>query len=331
MKKNTIKILIVIVLVGENIICVGQSTEYSTENTKRIDAYLNGPAKANICDGVIAFPTKYDLSKAKSDAFITSFINTTSNINFTDNDADVLLKKIAKKASIKESLNGLIKVKNILLKGNYLRANIILEFIDNITVRTKVTLTTVTHAKCGMNGNSMLDFKILRDFFIKDAKMLFNVKYDEMIADTIYSDNLTLLTSKRKEYKFNIPGTSSENWVNNIFIKQYQADSSGFYNYSKAPKDFVKLIKENEISVIKDLLFSPNYFVSINAMEALLYLSSVNKVKLTTELNDKIIRIKNGAFRFLSQGAPDVFYIREGYKDLQMTDEKVFKKYSLSM
>ena len=330
MKKSIIKILIVLVGVAENTDSVAQSNEYFAENTKRIDAFLNGPVKANICEGVITFPAKYNPSKVKSDAFITSFINSTSNNKCTDSDSDVLLKKIGKKASIKESLNGIIKVKNILVKGNYLRANIILEFIDNVSVRTKVTLTTVSHAKCGMNGNSMLDFKIVRDF-MKDTRMLFGVKYDEMIADTIYSDNLTLSASKRKDYKFNIPGTASESWVNDIFIRQYQADSSGFYNYSKAPKDFIKLIQENEISIIKNLLFSPNYFVSVNAMEALLYLSSVNKVQLTTELNDKINQIKNGSFKFLSQGAPDVFYIREGYKDLQMTDEKVFKKYSLSM
>lgn len=330
MKKNTIKILIVLVVVAAKTNCFAQSNEYFAENTKRIEAYLNRPAKANICEGVINFPSKYKPSKVKSDAFITSFVNSIDN-KFTDNDSDMQLKKIGKKILVKESLNGLIKIKNILLKGNYLRANIVIEFIDNVTVRSKVTLTTVTHAKCGEYGNLMMDFKLVSDFFLQDAKMLFGVKYDEMVADTIYSDNLALLAVNRKDYKFNIPGTDSESWVNDVFIKQYQADSSGSYNYSKAPKDFVKLIKENKISVVKDLLFSPNYFVSVNAMEALLYLSSVNKVQLTKDLNDRIAEIKKQPFIILQQGAPDVFYNREGYKDLQMTDERVIKKYSSSM
>jgi hypothetical protein len=331
MKKSTIKIIILLFVVAVKANCFAQTNEYFTENTRRIDAYLNGPAKANICKGVITFPAKYKSSKVKSDAFITSFVNSIVDNKITESDADVRLKKIGKNASVKESLNGLIKVKDILLKGNYLRANIILEFIDNVTVRTKVTLTTVTHAKCGMYGNSMLDFKLIRDFFIKDAKMLFGVKYDEMIADTIYSANLTLLAEKRKDYRFNIPGTGSENWINEIFIKQYQTDSSGAYNYSKPPKDFINLIKENKIAEVKDLLFSPNYVTSVNAMESLLYLSSVNKVQLTMELNERIAQVKNGSFIIMQQGAPDVFYKREGYKDLQMTDERVVKKYSSSM
>ena len=114
-------------------------------------------------------------------------------------------------------------------------------------------------------------------------------------------------------------------------MKKYQTDETGDYSYDRATKDFVRLIKENKIAEVKDLLFSPNYVTSINAMESLIYLSSINKVQLTVAMNDRITEIKSGSFIILQQGSPDVFYSREGYKALNMTYEKVLKKYSSSM
>jgi len=333
MKTNVSKILILVFFVAIRINCIAQSTEYFTENSQRINAYLNGPVEWKTCEGEISFPQKYKASKIKSDAFVVSFVNAITNNQTTADDIGVQLKKVGKKKAliINESISGLIQTKEILLKGNYLRANVIVGFIDNIVVRSKVRLTTVTHAKCGVYDNRMMDFQFVKDFFIKDAKMLFSVTYDEMSSDTIYFSNLTSLAEKRKDYRFNIPGTSSEGWINEIFTKQYQTDSTGSYNYAKAPKDFARLIKENKTEVIKDLLFSPNYFTSINAMEALLYLTSVNKVQLTAELSSRIAQIKNGSFIIMQQGAPDVFYKREGYKELHTTDDRVVNKYTSSM
>ena len=66
-------------------------------------------------------------------------------------------------------------------------------------------------------------------------------------------------------------------------------------------------------------------------MEALLFLASTGQFRLSNEVIDRITQIKNGSFIIMQQGAPDVYYKREGYKDLQTTDERVIKKYNLSM
>lgn len=332
MKESTSKILIILFFIVAHLNGYAQSNDYYTENVRRIDAYANGPIKIYNCEGGMTFPSKYKSSKVKSDAFVVSFINSVIDSKITGNDIDVRLKKAGEKKAVvvKKSINGLIETREILLKGNYLRANIIVGFIDNVIVRSKVRLVTTTHGNCGSYGH-LLDFKVIKDFFIKDVKMLFNVEYDEMTSDTIYSGSLTSLAEKRKDYKFNIPGSSTESWINEIFTKQYYSDSTGAYNYTKAPPYFIKLIKENKIVEVKDLLFSPNYVTSVNAMEALIYLSSVSKVQLTTELNDRITQIKNGSFIIMQQGAPDVFYTRKGYGELQTTDERVTKKYSSSM
>ena len=331
MKVNTFKILTLLAVVVSGVECLAQSGDYYNENLRRIDAYVNGPIKAYNCEEGMIFPAKYKASKVRSDLNIMSFINSLFSDKTIKSDVETRIGKVKKKSIRKvKSVNGLIESYDITMLGKYLRVNTKFDFIDNVLVRSKVTLRTTTHGTCGSHTH-LLDFKVVRDFFIKDAKVLFEVGYDEVTSDTIYSGNLASLAKKRDDYKFNIPGSATEGWVNELFTKQYQTDSSGVYGYSQAPKSFARLIKENKTSVIEDLLYSPNYMTSVNAMEALIYLASIGRIKLTPEVNSRIAQIKNGAFIIMQQGAPDVLYRREGYKELQMTDEKVIQKYSSSL
>lgn len=331
MKVNTFKILTFLAVVVSGIECLAQSGDYYNENLRRIDAYINGPIKAYNCEGGMIFPAKYKVSKVRSDLSIMSSINSLFNDNTIQPDVETRIGKIKKKSiRVIKSENGLIESYDITMLGKYLWVNEKFDFIDSVLVRSKVTLRTTTHGKCGSH-TQLLDFKLVRDYFVKDTKMLFEVGYDEVTSDTIYSGNLALLAKKRNDYKFNIPGSATEDWVNELFTKQYQTDSSGVYVYSQAPKSFARLIKENKISLIEDLLYSPNYMTSVNAMEALIYLASNGRVKLTPETNRRIAQIKTGTFMIKQQGAPDVLYKREGYKELQMTDEKVIKKYRSSL
>lgn len=329
---NTRKIIVLLFLIIASLKGFTQSDDYYIENVRRIDAYTNGPLKMYSCEGGMVFPAKYKASKIKSDLTIISFINSLFSNKTIKPDVERRISKVRKKSMrLVESDNGLIESSDITILGKYLWVNVKADFIDNILVRSKVTLRTTTHGKCGSYVD-LPDFKVLKNFFIKDSKMLFIIGYDdEITSDTTYYSNLTLLAAKRKDYKFSIPGSGVEDWINEIFTKQYQTDRADVYNYTTPPKGFARLVKENRTEVIKDLLYSPNYIISVNAMEALLYLSSVGKVQLTTELSNKITQIKNGSFIIMQQGAPDVLYKREGYKDLHMTDEKVVRKYQSSL
>lgn len=331
MKLNIFKILALLSVVITGLESYAQSNNFYVENARRIDAYINGPLKQYSCEEGMVFPAKYKASKIKLDLTVMSFINSLFNSGTIKPDVEKEITKVRKKSMrLTESVNGLIESDDITILGRYLWVSINLDFIDSNLVRSKVTMRTTTDGSCGSYGH-LLDFKVIRDFFIKDAKMLFSVGYDEMTSDTVYTENLVSLAGKRKDYKFSIPGSGTEGWINEIFTKQYQTDETGAYNYYRAPKDFVRLIKENKMEIIKDLLFSPSYTTSINAMESLIYLSSANRVQLTAELNDRITQIKNGAFIIIQQGSPDVFYKREGYRALNTTDERVIKKYSSSM
>lgn len=332
MKARTIIVLLFIFLFLLGTDCIGQANDYPVKNTQRIDEFLNGSVQKNICQDVIIYPSKHKKQKTRSDHFVISYINNLSGGVVTETSADSLLAKLSKqKFSVKQFTNGLIKVKDISLNGNYLKAGLRLEFIDNILVRRKINLTTSTHAKCGMYDNSIMDFKLVKDVFIKEAKVLFTVAYEEIVSDTLYLTNLELLANKHREFRFNIPGTSPTTWIDDIFTKQYKAEQSCCYSALKASDDFMRLIKEEKYQTIMDLLYSPNYFTSVNAMEALIYLSSINKVELTSGIKDRITSLKSASFKITKQMAPDAFYNIDGYSSLGMTDEKVIIKYSSSM
>lgn len=307
--------------------CLGQDNPYYSENVRMIDSFVAAP----MCQNMITYPTSYKIAKIKSDLPIIQFINLIAGNEVSPSQLDGQLKKFGrKKAFSRETTDeGLIKVREITLKGYYLYVKIKLKFIDNIIIRRELVIKTSTHGNCRENQYWVFDFKLGKTYFFKDLKLLLNVNFEEMVADTIYTNNLRSLAEQRKDYRFNIPGSSSEEWINEIFEGQY-TENVGAYTYGRAPKDFVKLIKENKMTVITDLLYSPNYIISINAMESLLYLSSIGKISLSKEINERITQIKSGSFIFL-QGAGDVYHTKKGYKDLQMTDEKVVKKYAMSM
>ncbi len=312
--------------------CFAQSNNNYDNNIKRIDEYINGPIKTYSCEGGIVFPVKYKSSKINSDTYIISLTNNLVGSKINNNDLISQIKKAGKKKAVitRQSINGLVHTKEVLLKGSYLRVNIILGFIDDVLVRRKVRLTTTTHGQCGSHGD-LLDFKLIKDFFIKKVDLLFNIEYDEMTSDTIYFDNLESLAKQHTDYRFNLPASHNDDWLRELFIKQYQSDSIAAYSYSQPPNTFVKLIKEGKIEILTTLLFSPNYVFAIHAMESLIYLDSQGEFEITPVLRDRINKIKNQSYIILQIASPDLFYKREGYKALKMNDELIIKKYKASM
>lgn len=310
-----------------------QGNVYYTKNKVLIRQYLEGAVNDKMCEGVIDFPTKYTNRKIRSDAFVSKFINNVNNDQLSGLDLQMFLAASGKRRAIvvNESSDGLINTKEILLKGGYVRAKVILGFVNDIVVRRKVTVTTRGYAKCGVYDNRLMDFKYIMDHFIVDLRLLFNVDYDFISSDSIFQKNLQYLDSLFDDYQFDTILEYQENWVAEILGRQFQSDSIDAYNFNDAPECFVKLIKEDKIEVIESLAFSPSYITSVNAMESLIFLSSVGKIQLSQALFARMKKIKDGSFKILQRGAPDVIYEREGYRELGMTDEKVIQKYKGSL
>lgn len=132
--------------------------------------------------------------------------------------------------------------------------------------------------------------------------------------------------SKYKNYIFNVPCGENEAAVNKIIMNQYNNDSSGYYSYLKANDAFVLLIKIGKIDIIKSLIYSPNYFYSVNAMEALIYLSAVNKIPIDKALKRKIEEVRGRTYEIIVKKGDDVFSHVNGYSDINMAENKIIAK-----
>jgi hypothetical protein len=159
----------------------------------------------------------------------------------------------------------------------------------------------------------------------------FKPDFDYLFYDTVFIDNLKNLALNRTDYTFNIPALDNEPWINEIYSKQYRSEYSCCYERDSADPAFARLIKEKKFHILESLLFSPNYYTSIHAMEALAYSSYKKLIQLSPESLHRMDYIKNASFHVMSQGAPDVRYRKEGYKDLHSLIEHVIKKYRIEL
>jgi hypothetical protein len=296
------------------------------DNLKYIDS-VEKEIKIHLCNDKIAYPIKYNKKGIKSDKEIIYFLNKMFKEDFTPIAFDNELSKLKKsRKSNEEKVNGLLRVNHLILNGNYLRVEARIEFIDNVIHRKYFTLSTTTNGRCGESNFRVLDFKLLKEYFLRDID--FNIFYkNTLIESTKFSVNkIEVAAKKYTDYSFNIPEINKSDIISNILLNQYNSDSSCCYSFLKANKIFVKLIKEDKVDIIRSLLFSPNYFYSINAMEVIMYLNSINKITIDDKMKEKINAIKNGTYQLTIQRSEDSFMTVKGYKEIKTTDEAVIMK-----
>lgn len=308
---------------------IGMSqTAFSEQNFKYLDS-LENTVKTYLCSGQLIYPEKYDPNAIKEDFLLVQSMNQLFDTNTRVLQFDNTLKRIKKARVTKsETLNGLIKVNKIVINGNYLQIKLTLECIDDVFFRKKMTLTTFTNGRCGVAAQRVLDFNLLKGRFIKSLN--FEVRASDreyLFTDVLLENKIKVAAEKHKGFIFIASTDSTKYLYNRVLRNQFNSDSSCCYSYSTANSYFIMLIKSGNFSLIKDLLYSPNYFYSINAMEALLYLSSINKILIPDVMSKKMDSLKAGRFEIMIQRSPDVITSVNGYMELNTTKESVIKKY----
>ena len=300
-------------------------------NLKYIDS-VEQEMKIHLCNDKIYYPAKYNKKGIKSDKEIIYFLNKIFKEEFTPSTFENELSKLKRtRKSKEEKINGLLKANHLILNGNYLRVEGRIEFIDNVIHRIFFTLSTKTNGRCGESNFRVLDFKLLKECFLRDID--FNIFYKNTVIELakFYPDKIAAAAKNYTDYSFNTPEINKSGAINDILLNQYNSDSSCCYSFLKANKDFVKLIEDNRIDIIKSLLFSPNYFYSLNAMEAVIYLNSINKIAIDNKMKEKIDAIKNATFQVTIQRSEDSFMTVKGYKEINTTDEAVITKIKNSL
>lgn len=327
------KVIIIFLVITIAFCRMGLSqTVFGERNYRYVDS-VEQSVKHYMCKDLLTYPDKYEKKKIKNDMRIVGVLNNIFQRDFSVSRLDMELGKVQKpKVSRNETMNGLIRVISIIANGSYVRAELKLECIDDFIIRKKCLLFSTSNGKCSELGYRTLDFNLLKKHFIKELDFLIKISDNtHLVATDFNGDNVKIASDKHREFKFNFPGSSNEEWVNKILYNQYNSDSSCCYSFSKADRDFVDLIKNGKIEVIRDLLYSPNYFYSVQAMEALIYLASMNKIVIDDSMRKRMEIVKQSDYAIRAQKTDDLFATVSGYKALSVTDMQVIQKYQSSL
>jgi len=199
-------------------------------------------------------------------------------------------------------------------EGN-LRAFISITTFDNEIVYKSLSFETNTKNTCLFNK----DIDYIDKFVIPRASfpIEFCIYCMETISDTIYSEKFNRL--KTSNYKI-LPEKSSNylqraTWYRNSIYKMDYVEATIKY-----------IVNNNEIDTLYKLLYSPNHILAINAMEALIFLESENKIVLTADVQHKMQEIKNSEI-LISWQYSDVVKHGTPYYQLKVSKQKIIVKF----
>jgi hypothetical protein len=307
-----------------------QQSFYSVANARYLDS-VEKVIKNYLCNDSLVYPAGYKKNLLKKDLPVIEVLNSFFDSTF---EADRVSEKLNRiryaKVRKTETQIGLIKVIHIIIDGPYWDAYVTLDCIGNIVIRKNILLSSNTISRCGLHGNRITDFKLFKTFLIPKLQFLIRVRdYSDIIATSFLQKNLVKAAEIHNDYRFNLPSdiARKDDWINNILYNQYNSDSAYCYSYLQAPKDFVALIRNGQLALISDLLYSPNYLYAVNAMEAMVYLANENKLVIKDSMRTKMELLKLARSTITVQRTYDSYATYEGYKYLNMTSEQVIRKY----
>ncbi len=311
-----------------------QQSFYSVANARYLDS-VEQVVKNGLCNDSLLYPAGYKKSLLKKDLPVIEVLNSFFDSTFEAAGVNKELNKIRHaKVSKTETEIGLIKVIHIIIDGPYWDAYVTLDCIGNSVIRKNILLSSNTISRCGLHGNRITDFKLFKTFVIPKLQFLIRVRdYSDIIATGFLQNNLAKAAEIYKDYRFNIPSDKAkkDDWINNILYNQYNSDSACCYTYYRPPQEFIALIKNGQLALITDLLYSPNYLYGVNAMEAMIYLANENKLVINDSMRTKMELLKQEKSLLTVQRTSDAYGIYQGYNQLKTTNQQVIDKYRIGI
>ena len=146
---------------------------------------------------------------------------------------------------------------------------------------------------------------------------------DSMIVDTFYRSAFNEAALKHPDYKFE-PGAAPDQLTSLILSNSFLQMHT--YN-SVAPALFVELIQLEKYDAIRNLLYSPNQLMAVNAYEALTWLKSRNALSLTDQQQAKMKAIATSDTEIPVYCGNDCKPVNYAYNTLKINEQKILNKY----
>lgn len=314
---------------------MAQSSKYAVRNVRYVDS-IKQVVDSVICKKGLSYPSTHNTSEIGKVRSIIHAVNFFLNHDLSEGRIDSVVATLrAVKTKKSAARNGLVHLLTIDLSTEYLHSKLAFDFLGDILVCRKFTLHPYTRVRCAKYGWDYPDFWLLDTLYARQIDYPIRlIDWEDLLLDKLDTASLRWASQLYTNYRFGlgyfIPAVAGDQ-VGGFLRSQYDPDSSCCYSQDVADRRFVQLIRDGRMDVIRDVLFSPNYFFAINAMEAMVYLSETGKMTVSDAERARMELLKSDTSQIVMDHS-DVRYILRGYKELgQVTPQTVVAKYKQTM
>lgn len=320
---SMIKILIAIILtIGFSTYNKSFSqTHFSTYNQAFIDS-----ARARLKQVCNNYGTGKKIVKArvKYDIERIGFLNDFYNRDLSKTEIIHQVNKFFKRHWGFDSINlgAFTKYNARIYSEGYLQLHISFSTFNDEIIFKKIYFNTAYFTNCidpNIPAISTQDINYLEQYCIPviDFPVSFSSAYGTYLScDTLFRYKLSNL----QQDQFHFFLSTNEEALNNL--SWFEIDT---YMLDYIPESVLKL--RDQTALLFQLLYSPNYVLSIYAAEMLIYLKETNQLSLSQQVLDKIEAIRNAAVKIRWQYS-DVVKSGVYYKDLGLNTQAILNKVS---
>jgi hypothetical protein len=284
-----------------------------------------------ICDS-IRYPSGYHSAALKADRTIIAFLNTYFQSDITVETLHSAEKQLHVQRISEQSIaGGLLSFTTLIIQGHYLEARLKFAQVDGVILHKTVAISTQNSGVWCSSGFRALDLQLLKQHFLKDIGFPIRVIDASFLsAKDLLPASIATVAKQHSEYRFDIPPAGKEDEsLRRLFINQYIEDSSCLYRLGLPDSWMVGLIRQGRTDLIRQFLWSPNYYYAVDAMEALEYLTVIGKVTPDEAMQARFAFLKQAdtPIRVQHYPATDVVGTANGYKQLTVTEAELRDKY----
>lgn len=306
----------------------GNSPFYA-DNVKRVDGIIK--VIRAFCDSIK--PVQVSERNIKFDRKNILYVNKLFNSVTSDKAFARETKKndLIQTSSLNAGVIGFREYKFYPPNG-YLDMSIVLTVIDDNIVYKRINIQSPLKRKCAADDRPIpfFDYMYLQkemvpliDFPIKNC-----TNCDSLKVDTLYQAVFDKMAKKYPAYKFASIGTTEPIKLL-IFNNTYLQVST--YNNKGVPDLMAQLIKLQEYDTIKNLLYSPNQLIAINAYEALVYLKSKVQLPIDAPTGAKMKEILNSSTQIPVFCGRDCKPTNFAYNTLKVKESDIIEKYQTAV
>ena len=286
------------------------------------------------CQGKIDSPQTYNHRKTRQLTDLLQTMSTLYDDSLTRNTLAARLKRFREGNISVDTVNlgGLSIITVYVELERYLRAKLQFSCIGDYVVAQRYELQPVTLTWCSDHAIGFFDFNFCRAVYAENIS--FPLRYTR--NDYFYSVRLSPVNRRAAaadwpQYALYLSlDSTGDPHTDRLLAESYFVWNWDTYRDDRPDHRFLELARSANKSVLTGMLYSPNYYYAVNAMEALIYLAASQQLTLDADVLRRIDQLKNATSPIRSQHS-DVVYRRNGYADLKISDEQVIAKYRTAL